>query len=237
MNRVSPLVQQKRMFLFLGESGSGKTEAAVQCALELSEQGRQPIHFFDLDQTKPLYRARAAEALLNEGGITVHYSHGLLDVPTMPHGVREILEKEENFCVLDIGGNMAGAAMVGQFSPFFKGKNSIAFYLLNCYRPFAQSGEAIAETMKQVLRASNVSEVTVIANPNFGAQTTAADILHGGEMTRTMLRALDSSTDCLMADKKLITEEMHTQWGTIISLEPRFQHEVNHSKLEGGGFH
>lgn len=43
----------------------------MQLALTLAAQGGA-VHFFDLDQTKPLMRARDAAALLETGGVTVH---------------------------------------------------------------------------------------------------------------------------------------------------------------------
>ena len=67
---------EARKLVFLGEAGCGKSEIAVQLALELAAQGRA-VHLFDLDQTKPLMRARDAAALLEQadlrsmfGGIT-----------------------------------------------------------------------------------------------------------------------------------------------------------------------
>ena len=56
--------------VFLGEAGCGKSELAVHWALALVSQGRE-VHFFDLDQTKPLMRSRDAAALLTDAGVTV----------------------------------------------------------------------------------------------------------------------------------------------------------------------
>ena len=47
----------QRVTIFLGEAGCGKSELAVQWALTAAEC-RRDVHFFDLDQTKPLLRAR-----------------------------------------------------------------------------------------------------------------------------------------------------------------------------------
>ena len=45
--------------VFLGEAGCGKSEIAVNLALRLAA-GERPVHFFDLDMTKPLFRSRDA---------------------------------------------------------------------------------------------------------------------------------------------------------------------------------
>lgn len=52
-----------RAAVFLGEAGCGKSELAVHLALSLAGKGRE-VHFFDLDQTKPLMRSRDAQELL-----------------------------------------------------------------------------------------------------------------------------------------------------------------------------
>ena len=60
---------RQRNIVFLGEAGCGKSELAVHLALELAGQGRE-VHFFDLDQTKPLMRSRDVESLLESAGVT-----------------------------------------------------------------------------------------------------------------------------------------------------------------------
>lgn len=67
--------------VFLGEAGCGKSELAVHLALELARQVRE-VHFFDLDQTKPLMRSRDAEGLLEKAGVTSTFSSS---TPTRPH--------------------------------------------------------------------------------------------------------------------------------------------------------
>ena len=49
-----------RAAVFLGEAGCGKSELAVHLALSLAGKGRE-VHFFDLDQTKPLMRSMRLE--------------------------------------------------------------------------------------------------------------------------------------------------------------------------------
>ena len=65
-----------RAAVFLGEAGCGKSELAVHLALSLAGKGRE-VHFFDLDQTKPLMRSRDAQELLEGAGARLigGYSH------------------------------------------------------------------------------------------------------------------------------------------------------------------
>lgn len=66
---------------FWGRPDAESPSLAVHLALELARQGRE-VHFFDLDQTKPLMRSRDAEGLLEKAGVSVHFQRS---TPTRPH--------------------------------------------------------------------------------------------------------------------------------------------------------
>ncbi|MGM9546112.1 MAG: hypothetical protein ACI3VI_05995, partial [Vescimonas sp.] len=93
--------------VFLGEAGCGKSELAVHLALELAAKGRE-VHFFDLDQTKPLMRSRDAEALLTGAGVTVHFERQCADAPTQVGGLVPLLLDARKAVILDVGGNDTG---------------------------------------------------------------------------------------------------------------------------------
>ena len=103
---------RQRNIVFLGEAGCGKSELAVHLAQELASQGRE-IHFFDLDQTKPLMRSRDAESLLESAGVTVHFQRQCADAPTQVGGLIPLLLDEEKTVILDVGGNDTGARLIG----------------------------------------------------------------------------------------------------------------------------
>lgn len=66
MARYAPDPAQ-RVTVFLGEAGCGKSELAVQWALTAAER-RRDVHFFDLDQTKPLLLDKSKSVILDVGG-------------------------------------------------------------------------------------------------------------------------------------------------------------------------
>lgn len=97
-------------FVFLGEAGSGKSEIAISFAKALARTETRPVHFFDLDMTKPLFRSRDAGAELEQAGITVHYQEQFMDAPTLVGGVAPMLRDEDSLVVLDVGGTTSGPA-------------------------------------------------------------------------------------------------------------------------------
>ena len=107
MARYAPDPAQ-RVTVFLGEAGCGKSELAVQWALTAAER-RRDVHFFDLDQTKPLLRSRDAAALLEDAGVTVHFEQQCADAPTQVGGLVPLLLDKSKSVILDVGGNDTGA--------------------------------------------------------------------------------------------------------------------------------
>lgn len=162
--------------VFLGEAGCGKSELAVHWALELSSQGRE-VHFFDLDQTKPLMRSRDAAALLTDAGVTVHFEQQRADAPTQVGGVVPLLLDEDKAVILDVGGSDTGAKLIGGYAHLLQ--NADVWFVVNPYRPWSASVEHIDGTLSAVLRASRLKTPRFLLNPNLGRDTTAEEYLAG----------------------------------------------------------
>lgn len=162
--------------VFLGEAGCGKSELAVHLALELTEQGRE-VHFFDLDQTKPLMRSRDAETLLADAGAAVHFEQQRADAPTQVGGLVPLLLDESKNVILDVGGNDTGAKLIGGFAHLLK--NADVWFVVNPYRPWSATTEHIDGTLSAILRTSRLKTPRFLLNPNLGRDTTAEEYLAG----------------------------------------------------------
>lgn len=165
-----------RKLVFLGEAGCGKSEIAMQLALELAAQ-RRPVHFFDLDQTKPLMRSRDAAALLEEGGVTVHFSEQYADAPTQTGGLTPLLLDGSSTVLLDVGGNDTGARLIGGCAHLLR--TAAVYFVVNPYRPWSGTAAHIDGTLSAVLRASRLQAPRFLLNPNLGRHTTAQEYLDG----------------------------------------------------------
>ena len=168
-------------FVFLGEAGSGKSEIALNLAITLARRGEKPVHFFDLDMTKPLFRSRDAAEPLTRAGVTVHFEEQFMDAPTTAGGVSRLLRDEGSFVVMDVGGDHIGARSVGGYAPLLNRPETAVCYVVNPYRPWSMDLEHIDRVLGEVLGVSHVQLETLhmIGNPNLGAETTAGDVLEG----------------------------------------------------------
>lgn len=169
-------LQRHSNSIFLGEAGCGKSELAVHLVLELARQGRE-VHFFDLDQTKPLMRSRDAEGLLEKAGVTVHFQQQYADAPTQVGGLIPLLLDEKKAVILDVGGNDTGAKLIGGYAHLLKAAD--VWFVVNPYRPWSATTEHIDGTLSAILRASRLKMPRFLLNPNLGGGTTLEEYLFG----------------------------------------------------------
>ncbi|MGD9822335.1 MAG: ATP-binding protein [Aminobacteriaceae bacterium] len=163
--------------MFLGPSGSGKSEIALNLAIRAAGDGGPPVHFFDMDQTKPLFRSREARDAVERSGAVFHSGLEFLDSPVLPDGVSEFLWDEGIRCFLDMGGSVNGARSLGQCLPDAGGLTR-ALYVVNVYRPFSDE-RSFLEDLSAITAAARLSSPRIVSNPNLGGETTLEDVKKG----------------------------------------------------------
>ena len=196
MNQTIPLLDGLGLngswhnFVFLGEAGSGKSEIAISFARALAKTESRPVHFFDLDMTKPLFRSRDAGKELEQAGVVIHYQEQFMDAPTLVGGVTPMLRDEDALVVLDVGGDYIGARSIGGFAPQLNRPSTAVFYIINAYRPWSDTIEHIDGTLGKILGVSHVklTQLFLVANPNNGAGTTLNEVIVGYHKTNVLVR-------------------------------------------------
>jgi energy-coupling factor transporter ATP-binding protein EcfA2 len=182
---LKALLDGAKNFVFLGESGCGKSEIALNLACLFAE--RQETHLFDLDQTKPLSRARDVYAQMREKGVRMRYLDQFYDAPTLVGGVPESLAAPDRTTILDVGGSENGARMIGRFSGMLNRPDTKVFYVVNPYRAWSGDIAGVDGTLSAVLRVTRIQNVRFLANPNLGAGTTEREFFTGLERAREIL--------------------------------------------------
>lgn len=178
------LAGKYKNFVFIGEAGSGKTEAAINLSQGFAKIFRESgldksVHYFDMDQTKANLRARDVEDVLSANGVALHYSPQLLDAPTVVGGVIEHLKDPKAAVLIDVGGGAYGSHMIAQFSEYLSGPDTAVMYIVNPYRPWSISREEIEDTMNRVLGAGRLNFNCLVCNPNLGPYTTVEEYMEG----------------------------------------------------------
>lgn len=176
-------------FVFLGEAGGGKSELALNVACALAEAGGKPVHFFDLDMTKPLFRSRDRREMLESHGVEVHFEEQFMDAPTLTGGVRRLLNDQNCYTVLDVGGDYIGARSIGGYAPLLNRDGTTIYYVINPFRPWSATLEHIDKVLGETLGVSHVelARLKLVGNPNLGPETTPADVAEGARQLVDMV--------------------------------------------------
>ena len=194
------LMKEKKNFVFIGEAGSGKSEIVLNIANKPAQETGRPVDLFDLDQTKPLYRSRDMKEDFAERGVTIHYQDQYLDAPVMVGGVRVSLVSD-NYTLLDIGGGHQAAKFAGAYSDLLSKDDAVPVYIINPYRPWTKSVDAIDGTMSHILGSMRLDHIYILANPNLGYATTVDEFTEGLEKTDTLLEGFTSvNSACVRRD-------------------------------------
>lgn len=190
--KIQQMLNSRNNFIFLGEAGSGKSETALNFALKVKQMTDKEVHFFDLDQTKPLFRSRDVRKALEAEDIFFHYEEQFQDAPTSTGGVNETLSDPDAVAILDVGGNDTGSRLIGEYSGWLSQPGTQVFFMLNVYRPWSGEIGEIDQTMTMIYRAARIGleNTSVIFNPNLGRTTTAEEILEGAEKSGKMIDSI-----------------------------------------------
>lgn len=182
-------IDGKTNFIFVGEAGSGKSEIAINFARCLKELGDKPVHFFDMDMTKPLFRSRDVCLEMEALGVNFHYEEQFMDAPTVVGGVNLLLKDESCYVVMDVGGDYIGARSVGGYAPRINKDETVVFYVLNAYRPWSNDIEHIDETLGKILGVSHIQlgKLAMVNNPNNGITTTKKEFIEGNQKMSDMI--------------------------------------------------
>lgn len=190
----------KRHCVFLGASGSGKTELSVNFAVSAAKSAA--VSFVDMDQTKGLFRSRDLFDELAANDVETVDTYNFQDAPIVPAGVQSRIMDENTLCVFDVGGNAAGAVMIGQYTSIMRPEDTDYFYVINPCRPFTESAEDIERSMVEILYASRIdpSWIKLVSNPNMGHETTAVLALEQHRRLEKLTERLGMKPVALCAD-------------------------------------
>ena len=191
----------KRHSVFLGASGSGKTELSVNFAVAARQKTGRRLNFIDMDQTKGLFRARDFFEIMRAQGIDTVDTFSFQDAPVIPSGVGTAIADADAMCVFDVGGNAAGAVMIGQFVEKLPVEDTDYFFVINPCRPLSATPAELERSMVEILYASGIdpSWLKIISNPNMGRETGVPLILERHRLLEGLVGGLGMSVHAIAA--------------------------------------
>ena len=170
----------KRITLFAGHYGSGKTNIAVNWALDMRKT-QERVMLADLDIVNPYYRAKDSAEEMERAGIRMissFFANSNVDLPALPQDIYAIVDDSTWNAVLDVGGDDRGALALGRLVPKIIEENNYEMLLvINRFRPLTRDVQGIREVVGEIEAACRLPFTAIVNNSNLGGETTAQDIL------------------------------------------------------------
>ncbi|QAT62586.1 ATP-binding protein [Acidilutibacter cellobiosedens] len=187
------MLDDKRIRIVTGHYGSGKTEFSVNYAVELAKIKRK-VALVDLDVINLYFRSREKSSLLENMGIKVISSSinaPAVDIPAISGEVYAPLEDESYDVVLDLGGDPAGARVLGRYEEFFVNGKYDMFYILNANRQETSTADKAIEYLKRIENMARIKVTALVNNTHMLKSTTVDDLLRGQKVALEVSEKLD----------------------------------------------
>ena len=182
-------MEHKRLTLFAGHYGSGKTNIAVNYALHLAKEGKQ-VCIADLDIVNPYFRTTDSRQDLEKAGVELispQFANSNVDLPALPAQAYKLVQDKRFYGIMDIGGDDRGAYALGRYVPYMKQeKNYRMAYVANCYRPLTRTAAEALEVMREIEEACGLAFTDIVNNSNLAAETDAPAVLDSLDFIREL---------------------------------------------------
>ncbi len=173
------MINPKRITIFAGHYGSGKTNIAVNYAIRIKQNG-YPVKIGDMDIVNPYFRTKDSAQELSDAGIELispAFANSNVDLPALPQQLYALVWDKSYYAVLDVGGDDRGAYALGRYANFIKEENNYEMvFVANFFRPLTPDANSAIEVMREIEEACKIKFTAIVNNSNLGNLTTAEDV-------------------------------------------------------------
>ena len=200
----------KRVTLFAGHYGSGKTNVAVNFALMLRRTTGSETVICDLDIVNPYFRTKDSEKALKEAGIRLiagEFANSNVDLPALPQEIYGAVQNRSVFAVMDVGGDDRGALALGRYAPYILEENDYEMlFVANFSRPLTRTPREALEVMREIEAAGGIGFTGIVNNTNLAEETTPETVLKSVGKADELSRLSGLAVKMTAVEKKHLTE-------------------------------
>lgn len=178
----------KKMYVLIGNYGSGKTELAINFAVRAAETGRTEL--LDLDMVNTYFRLTEPGRLAKMKEIRLvspNFTNSSVETLSLPAEVQSAFAMDWDTVVFDVGGDAAGSTALGRYHQDFmeleEGQLEV-LNVINIRRPLAGTVERIIKLQNEMQIHSRLKITGMINNTNLSIATTPAELRDGYEMIK-----------------------------------------------------
>lgn len=206
---------------FIGEYASGKSEIAINRAIELKQKGRK-VTLVDLDTVEPFYTLRPLKKKLEQLGLDViSYASGdtfgLGETGAMLNPKARWALFNEGDIVLDVGYGVYGARTLNLVEGAYESPYLRIIAVINYTRPMTNSLDRIKEYISELGRVD-----AIVANTHLGDETTPELIKEGNRQIIKAAKEMGLPVAYMAVDGRFAKEESFSDLGIEVKFIERY---------------
>lgn len=167
--------------VIVGNFGSGKTEVAINLAVDRHHAGVK-VRLADLDLVNPYFRSREARSTLSNVGIEVILppeEYMVADLPILSPLVAGLIRCPGQLDLIDAGGDPVGARVLSALADAFGGRSYHMLQVVNPMRPKTDTIDGCLAMRQEIETAARLRVTGWIGNANLIDDTAPDDIVRG----------------------------------------------------------
>ncbi len=184
-------MNERQFNIICGHYGCGKSNYSINLALEMAKEGRK-VMLVDLDLVNPYFLSSGYTSLLEQNGIKVIaplFANTNVETPALPADLNLIFETDMDV-VMDLGGDDAGAVVLGRYASQLSNIQYEMTYLVNKYRNLTSTVEDTVEILREIEAASRCRANKVVNNSHLKFETTFKAVEDSVEYAREVAKEL-----------------------------------------------
>ena len=178
----------KKVYVFIGNYGSGKTELALNFAVEAAKTGRTEL--LDIDMVNTYFRLAEHGRMTSMKEIRLvspNFACSGIETLSLPAEVASAFAMDWDTVIFDAGGDAVGSTALGRYHQDFMELEPGALEVLNVVnirRPLAGTVEKIIKLQEDMEHHSRLKITGMINNTNLAQLTGPDELRDGYEMLR-----------------------------------------------------
>lgn len=179
----------KKFIVLIGNYGSGKTEIAINLAVQSASAGKNTL-VIDLDKVNDYFRMSDRVDVLRENKVNLvspTFAGQGVTPSNMSAAVASAFAGDWDLCVFDVGGDSAGAMSLGRYHQDFAALDPAqleVYDIVNVFRPMSESPEKILKLKEEMEGFARLKVKGFVNNSNLLNFASADDIRQGYDVLK-----------------------------------------------------
>ena len=178
-----------KMYVLIGNYGSGKTELALNFAFRAAARGER-TELLDLDMVNTYFRLTNPGVLTRMKEIRLvspNFANSSVETLSLPSEVQSAFDMDWDTVVFDVGGDSTGATALGRYHQDFMAippESLEVLNVVNIRRPMAGTVEKIVKLQEDIERHSRLKITGMVNNTNLATLTSEEELRDGYELIK-----------------------------------------------------